>query len=272
VILESDDKAPQQFIAPLDMDEEVKEKFVHSIRKNSQNLDSTPPQEPSEKQFSGICVDHLISLFKIMRKFALSRLPIWVTTTIFPVEDEMNYEEFNDIESRLCFYRGWTEFSKHFVQITEVDYEVQDKKMISFVQFKDSVIVTAHKECEVYESFTNDLPAPYDQWKITGKATSWKSVSADELPISVSPTSVRIIHQKSFIKGAWKINIMKIWKASNTVEAESLQLGGSKSASFSVEIELSKPWELMEKRGSIDVAIASSMMERIFYCLDSIKG
>ena len=117
-----------------------------------------------------------------------------------------------------------------------------------------------------------DLPHPYNLWKIRAKACIKNVIENEMLPISVTPQKVKITHNKEYEKGPWKIKLSKYWEAENNLEAESLQLKGSKYAKFKVEVELKKPWELMEQRGSSDNAMSGAILERAFYLINSIPN
>ena len=103
------------------------------------------------------------------------------------------------------------------------------------------------------------------------KSLITKAVHEDTLPTSVEPKRLRIVQEKRFEKGVWAILLQRSWTGKTIIEAEENQRNGSKSCTFHMRIELVKPWDLLEQRGSTNKAMASAMLERLLQCLHALE-
>ena len=210
-----------------------------------------------------------------MRKKAQTREPVWLIINIEPVEDKISNEEFGDIEQNFESYTGWTQKTNsrgsHFLQYTEVEYTTDKLNVISRVEYNQQAVKSIHRTKSVLLTSTTQLEQPFEAWTICNSAVEWTEIDKDDLPTTVTPTSVKILHEKIFEKGPWLIRLVRSWLGNNIIEAEQKQRGGSKTCVFSISVELIKPWELIEERGSTDINISGAFIQRIMACLESIK-
>lgn len=231
----------------------------------------------------------MASLFGVMRKHAQKRVPVWVSCDVVLAcsaadgddggdgaiaagstgDDGMNAAEYADIEAAMDAYMGWAERPR-YVQVTEVHYTSHEKPVVSRVSFVDGGVRTQHEVTSIQELAAVPLEAPLDAWALRGCAYTRQAVAVSTLPASVVPSRVRICHNKAYVKGSWTITLTRAWEGRNNLEAEARQRGGSVTATFHVRIELTTPWELMEERGSTNVAMAASMVQRAIACLSCI--
>jgi len=218
----------------------------------------------------------LAALFGVMRKHAQRRMPVWVAATLWPLDAApMGADEFGDIDQALSDYTGWTERPAlgDFRQVTVVDFFVNDTQRVeSSVQYDGASVCTTQRTREQLAHASAALPAPCDAWELRGSAFTWQDVPLGSLPPSVTPVSVSIRQEKRFVKGAWTFRLTRAWEGVDNIRAEALQRGGARTASHSVAVELEKPWELLEVRGSTDAAMAGAMLERAVACIQTIDA
>jgi len=213
----------------------------------------------------------LIPLVLCMRQKAQQKTPVWIVCEVLPHEGSMSLEEFVDIEQQLDSYNGWISKPKQFTQHSVVQYTVGDKLIESTVTYCPSALKTSHKSTTKLSSSTTNLLEHFDAWMLSCHASTWTDVSIDSIPTSVTPQSLEIRQEKLYEKGAWMTRLSRVWKGSNIVEAETNQRLGSKSCSYSLSIELVRPWDLLEQRGSTDAAIAMSIVKHVTSCLFCIR-
>lgn len=236
-----------------------------------------PPFELPDAVLSdqeGAMVELLKPLITLMRRQAQLCQPVWIITDVFPTEeDSLSAEEFSDIETLLESYGGWIQKPKggQFVQCTEVEYDIGEKRIFSRVEYSLADIRAKHRVKTVLNQVDAFVPEPMDAWSSTTRAITFQDISADDLPTTVNPQNVRVCQEKVFEKGAWIIRLSRIWRGENIVEAEQKQRGGSKSCSYHLSVEMVRPWDLMEERGGTDAALAGGIVERIMSCLKCIK-
>jgi DNA-directed RNA polymerase II subunit RPB1 len=222
----------------------------------------------------GMMVESIKPIVSLMRKQAQLCQPVWIITEVFPIdEDSLSAEEFGDIESVLESYGGWIQKPKagQFVQCTEVEYDIGEKRIFSRVEYTLAEIKAKHRVKTVLKQIDCFVAEPMDAWTTVTRAITFQDVSADDLPTTVTPQSVRVCQEKIFEKGAWIIRLSRVWRGANIVDAEEKQRGGSKSCTFHLSVEMVRPWDLMEERGGTDIALTGGIVERVMSCLNCIK-
>jgi hypothetical protein len=253
----------------------LKSKQVIEIQKTEKYIFRALPNLPDvlQSECDKLSRD-LMPLCEIMRKNAQLRTPVWITASIVPADgDRLSKSEFADTEEALEKYLGWTKCpnQKQFSQFAEVDYEVGKLNVFSRVEYTIPAIKTIHRRKINLLDITSSAPDPYDAWTVKASAISYDEISIDQLPLAVTPTQVKIIHEKLFSKGVWIIRLMRAWIGKNIVEAEEIQRGGSLTCSYEIQIELEKPWDLLEERGSSDFAISGGFAQRVLECLKCME-
>jgi hypothetical protein len=244
---------------------------------DTSNHSFRPPLEiPDRALFDqeGAMVESLKPVITLMRRQAQLCQPVWIITDVFPTdEDSLSSDEFSDIETMLESYGGWIQKPKggQFVQCTEVEYDIGEKRIFSRVEYSLADIRAKHRVKTILKQIEAFVPEPMDAWSSTTRAITFQDISSDDLPTTVTPQNVRVCQEKVFEKGAWIIRLSRIWRGENIVEAEQKQRGGSQSCSYHLSIEMVRPWDLMEERGGTDAALAGGIVERIMCCLKCIK-
>jgi DNA-directed RNA polymerase II subunit RPB1 len=289
----SNEEEPVQssFVAPLEKDHNEFESRVtpmtKQVVKSNTILDRVLPIQakqkfefraptdlPSDEYLHTTLTRALTSLVSIMRRHAQNRIPVWINAEIIPGDgDLITKTEFRDIENALESYNGWTRCPqmKHFSQFSEVEYDVDGVLLMSRVEYALPSIRSQHRRRTVLSSIDCAAPDPYDAWLVRGTAITYDEISVDQLPLAVTPHEVKIVQEKSFSKGCWVIRLSRTWTGKNIVEAEESQRGGSSTCVFSINIELEKPWDILETRGSSDISISGGFSQRVLYCLQSIE-
>ena len=213
-------------------------------------------------------------LILIMREHAQNILPVWISLEIVPTGDEtISIEEFADVENALESYSGWLHKPKrgNFNQFSEIEFDYENKRVVSKIEYSETGIFTTHFYVNHLKKVHFELLQPYDAWSANCSAESRVEILSENLPSNVIPDSVIILQEKIFEKGAWIIRLSKKWFGKNIVEAEQKQRSGSKTCSFHISIELKKPWDLLEIRGSTDLRIGGGFLERVHYILNTIQ-
>lgn len=218
--------------------------------------------------------EKLCPLIFVMRQQSQSQKPVWISCSLHHrkrAHGNIHATEFENIEKCLETYKGWASLTsqRQFTQYVDVFYDIgEGNEMSTRIDHSKSLISTTHrKSCTL---LTIDECDVNENWSIKGTAVNYVSCDNDELPQYVRPKSVKIIQQKQFLKGSWLIELSKVWAAENIVDAEALQKFGSKTCIFNVRIEIQKPWNLLELRGSSDKALACGILERAASLLDVI--
>ena len=221
-------------VAPLGSIISNNDTYVKSIDKQSKpafnrvvninDIEYKPPSDLPIGSFDTDLSNTIIPLIQLMRKKAQTREPIWIVANIVPLEDGISKEEFTDIEKNLESYSGWVQRSNsrgsHFTQFTEVEYIVNKQNIISRVEFNQETVTTNHRSKHVLLSIEKSISEPFDAWSIHVGAISWVKIHSDDLPTTVNPNIVRVIHEKVFEKGPWIIRIVRTWTGENIIETE----------------------------------------------------
>jgi hypothetical protein len=217
----------------------------------------------------------LCPLIQVMRQQSQLQKPVWITCTLQNRKKSQGFissADFESIEKCLETYKGWASLNsqRQFTQFVDVLYDIgEGNEMATRIDHSKSLITTAHRKSVTLLSVDDCMIN--EQWFIKGNAIHYVICDNETLPQYVRPKSVKIIQQKQFLKGSWLIELSKVWVADNIVDAEALQKFGSKSCEFNVNIEIQKPWNLLELRGSSDIALACGIMERAASILEIIS-
>jgi DNA-directed RNA polymerase II subunit RPB1 len=215
----------------------------------------------------------LSPLFQCMRSLAHKRIEVIIASELCAIEDppEMSELEYTDMEESLEEYLGWTLRTKKYQQFTDVEFVVQEKHVLTRVEYAEEEIHTTHKTKHIHLSLDVPMSEPNDAWSIKATAFSWNSISVDSVPISIIPEKVSIVQEKWFIKGHWKFILSRTWSGTNIIETENQQRHKS-TCKYALRVESNNVWELMEMKGSTDASMAGGMMAQILSCVKQIKS
>ena len=215
-------------------------------------------------------IKHVIPSITVMRLKAPQKIPVWIRLKLWPKERNISVEEFEKIENALETYKGWVSGPRgnHFLQTTHAIYESSGKRCTTRVEYNENAFLAKSACIETFCNSNFELLEPFSSWKAKIRAISFHFLGEKDLPASILPTSVKIRQEKIFEKESWIIRLYKEWEARDILSAETLQREGSKACSFNLQIELDKPWDLLEERGSSDEAISLGFIERIAACLE----
>jgi DNA-directed RNA polymerase II subunit RPB1 len=285
---EEDERSPT-FVAPMELeskeDDLEQHVYVESIHKKnrtslfSEKIDQTavtsysiPICDIPEKEvitYLSKLGEKIAPVILLMRQQAQSRIPILVRSALLHKNKELNKTQFECINERLHSYSGWSSMPKNgnFVQFVDVEYIVDNKQIETRVDYSNNLILTKHvsktvlleHECLIDKS-----------WKINSSAIITKSFEGEDLPSFVQPKNVKILQEKHYQKGSWLFRICKIWEGENIIDAEASQRNGSQTCKYEIYLEILKPWNLLELRGSSDVAIACAIIQRMSILIENL--
>jgi DNA-directed RNA polymerase II subunit RPB1 len=282
---EDEEECAPSFVAPMDLYleendlQQQQNTFVESIYGNRGVSLKRPPQttcipicdipEKEAVQYLSALGEKIAPVIALMRQQAQSRIPILVKSALVNNNNEINKLQFDQIDELLQSYSGWSLMPKggNFVQFVDVEYNVDDTLILTRVDYSNNLILTKH----VSKTILLENQCSIDKhWNIKSSAILTKSFEGEDLPPFVQPKHIKILQEKHYQKGAWLFRICRTWEGANIIDAEASQRNGSRTCKYEIYLEILKPWNLLELRGSSDVAIACGIIQRLSMLIENL--